>query len=167
MLEVEELRHFNKDGNYFLMSTNIPREPKGDIPLSAEETTLHSLMERKEHVTRKIKGKEIEDMSFGQPTFQKKSRSRVIDKTKDIQTPSKPCTKSFVKTFPMHIIHIELVEGENEGIYERHEELSEENVNSQEMKQQLKKAQHIISQLYQENKELRRQLAERIIETLA
>jgi hypothetical protein len=37
-------------------------------------------------------------------------------------------------------------------------ELGEENENTQEMKQQLKQAQHVIGQFYQENRELRRQL---------
>jgi hypothetical protein len=44
-------------------------------------------------------------------------------------------------------------------------ELGEENENTEEVKQQLKKAQHVIAQSYQENRELRRQLAEKIIET--
>jgi gas vesicle protein len=46
-------------------------------------------------------------------------------------------------------------------------ELGEENENTQKMKQQLKQAQHVIAQFYQENKELRRQLSGKIIETLA
>jgi hypothetical protein len=46
-------------------------------------------------------------------------------------------------------------------------ELGEENANTQEIKQQLKQDQHVIAQFYQENRELRRQLAGKIIETLA
>jgi hypothetical protein len=65
----------------------------------------------------------------------------------------------------MHIVQLELVEGANEGIDERREDLGEENVNAREVKQQLKQAQHLISQLYQENRELRRRLTKRIIET--
>jgi chromosome segregation ATPase len=91
----------------------------------------------------------------------------LTDKTEEIQAPSKPCTKSSAKRFPMHIVQLELVEGANKGIDERQVELGEENANVQEMKQQLKQAQHVIAQFYQENRELRRQLAERIIETPA
>jgi hypothetical protein len=40
--------------------------------------------------------------------------------------------------------------------------LGEEHVDINEVKQRLNKAQHVIAQLYQENRELRRQLAERI-----
>jgi hypothetical protein len=46
-------------------------------------------------------------------------------------------------------------------------ELGEENENTQEVKQQLNQDQHVIAQFYQEKKELRRQLAEKIIETPA
>jgi hypothetical protein len=67
----------------------------------------------------------------------------------------------------MHIVQLEIVEGENKGIDERRVELGEENANTQEMKQQLKQAQHVIGQFYQENRELRRQIVEMIIETLA
>jgi hypothetical protein len=110
MLVVEELRNLNKDWNSFLISANIPRDPKGDIPLSAEKSTLHSSEVRKEDVTEKRKGKEIEDSSFSQPTSQKRSRSRLTDKTEEIQAPSKPRTKSSAKRFPIPTIQLELVE---------------------------------------------------------
>jgi hypothetical protein len=42
MLVVEELGNLNRDWNSFLISENIPKDPKGDIPLSAEKSTLHS-----------------------------------------------------------------------------------------------------------------------------
>ena len=46
-------------------------------------------------------------------------------------------------------------------------ELDEEDVDIKEVKQQLKKYQHVITQFYHENKELRRMLTERILETKA
>jgi len=46
-------------------------------------------------------------------------------------------------------------------------EPGEEDVDIKEVKQQLKKAQHVVAQLYQESRELRRQLIERIPETQA
>jgi hypothetical protein len=48
MLVVEELRRLNKDWDSFMILANIPRDPKGDILLSAGETTLHSAGMRKE-----------------------------------------------------------------------------------------------------------------------
>jgi hypothetical protein len=91
----------------------------------------------------------------------------LTDKTEETQAPSKSCTKSSAKIFPIHTVQLKPVESENKGIDERQVELGEENANTQEMKQQLKQAQHVIGQFYQENRELRRQLAEMIIETLA
>jgi hypothetical protein len=119
MLVVEELRHLNKDCDSFLISANIPREPKGDIPLSTEKSTLHSAEARKEDVTEKRKGKELEDLSFSQPTSQKKSRPRLTNKTEEIQAPNKPRTNSVAKRFPMHIVQLEHVEGASKGIHER------------------------------------------------
>jgi hypothetical protein len=118
ILVVEEFRHLNKDYNSFLISANIPRDPKGYIPLSAEESTLHSSEARKEDVTKIRKGKEIQDSSFGHPTFQKRSRSILTYKTELIQYPSKPRTKSSAKTFPIHRVQLELVECEKKGIDE-------------------------------------------------
>jgi hypothetical protein len=66
LVVIEELRRLNKDWDLFLISTDIPRDPKGDIPLSARETTFCSAGTRREDVTRK--GKEIEDSSSHQPT---------------------------------------------------------------------------------------------------
>lgn len=65
---VEELRHLKKEWDYFLTSTNIPRDPKGYIPLYVQEITLHSLEAMKEDVTRERKGKEIEESSSRQTT---------------------------------------------------------------------------------------------------
>ena len=80
----------------------------------------------------------------------------MTDKIEEIQDPSKLHTKSSAKRFPIHTVQLELVEGENKGIDERHVELGEENANTKKMKQQLKKVQHVIAQFYQENRELRR-----------
>jgi hypothetical protein len=110
--------NLNKDCNSFLISVNIPRDPKGDIPLSADESTLHSSEAKKEDVTERRKGKEIEDSSFSQPTSQKRSRSRSTDKTEDIQASIKSHTKSSAKRFPIHTVQLDLVECENKGIDE-------------------------------------------------
>jgi hypothetical protein len=118
MLVVEELRNLNKDWNSFLISVHIPRDPKEYIPLSTKKSTLHSSEARKEGVTKRRKWKEIEDSPFSQPTSQKRSRSRLTDKTKEIQASSKLCTKSFAKRFPIHTIKLELVECANKGIDE-------------------------------------------------
>jgi hypothetical protein len=56
----------------------------------------------------------------------------------------------------IHTVKLELFECANKGIDEIQVESGEENTNTQEMKQQLKQAQHVIAQFYQENRELRR-----------
>jgi hypothetical protein len=131
MLVVEELRHLNKDHDSFLILDSIPREPNGDIPLSVEETTLHSAEARKEDVMGKRKGNQIEDSSSRHPTSQKKGRSRLTNKNKEIQAPGKLCTKSTFKRFPICIIQLEPVEGESKGIGKGQGELGEENANFQ------------------------------------
>jgi hypothetical protein len=54
---------------------------------------------------------------------------------------------------------------QDKGIDEGQGKSGDENVNVQELSQQLKQVQHAISQLYQESRELRKQLAERTVET--
>jgi hypothetical protein len=67
----------------------------------------------------------------------------------------------------MRAIRLEPVEGASKGIDERQRKSSDENMNVQELSQQLKQAQHAIAEIDQENMELRRQLAERTVETPA
>ena len=64
MMVVEELRNLNRDRNFFLISANIPRYPKGDIHLSAEKSTLHSSEVIRGSVVEERKGKEIEYSSL-------------------------------------------------------------------------------------------------------
>jgi hypothetical protein len=45
----------NKDQDSFFILANIPKDLKGDIPLSTEESIIHSARARKENVTRKRK----------------------------------------------------------------------------------------------------------------
>jgi hypothetical protein len=157
------LRRLNKDWDSFMISADIPRDPKGDIPLSARETTFHSAGVRKEDVTGK--GKEIEDSSSHQPTPRKRGRPRLIKKPEEIQAPSEPRTQSVAERLLMRVVRLEPVEGSSMGIGERMRRSGDENMNVQESSvAKLKQAQLAIAELYQENKELRRQLAERTIE---
>jgi hypothetical protein len=104
MLVAEELRHLNKEWDSFLISANIPKYPKGDIPLYVEKLSLHNAEARKGDVTEKRKGKELEYLSFSEPTSQKKRRSSLTNKNGDIQAPTKLSTKSAAKRFPIRII---------------------------------------------------------------
>jgi hypothetical protein len=46
LLVIEELRKMNMDWDSFLASTNIPLDPKGDTPLSAEKLPLRAQVEK-------------------------------------------------------------------------------------------------------------------------
>jgi hypothetical protein len=48
LLVVEELGRLDKYWDSFLISVDIPKDPKGDFPLSMGETTFHSVGERME-----------------------------------------------------------------------------------------------------------------------
>jgi chromosome segregation ATPase len=74
------------------------------------------------------------------------------------------CTNFVSKIFPMRTVQLEPVEGASKGIDERLVDLGEENENVQELSQQLKQAQHVITQCYQESRELRRHMSENTIE---
>jgi hypothetical protein len=104
MLVVEELRDLNKDCDSFLISTNIPRDPKGDIPLSADKSTFHSLEERGGGVVERGKGKEIEDSSLIKPTSKKRSKLRFTDETEEMQAYSTLRTRFSAGRFPIPTI---------------------------------------------------------------
>jgi hypothetical protein len=165
MLVVEEMGNLNRDGNSFMISENIPREPKGDIPLSAKKSMLHSSEVSRGNVVERRKGKEMEDSSLSQPTYQKRRKLIFIDETEETQAPSKLHTRSSARRFPIPTIWPGLVECENREIDEKKVELGKEDADAKETKKQLNKSQHVIAQFYQENKELRRKLAETISET--
>jgi hypothetical protein len=61
LLIVEELRRLSKDWDSFLLSADIPRDPKGDPPLSMGDTTSHNAVEGIEGATGK--GNTIEGSS--------------------------------------------------------------------------------------------------------
>jgi hypothetical protein len=111
------------------------------------------------------KGKEIEDSSSQQPTPWKRGRPRLIKKPEETQAPNEPHTQSAAEKLLMHVVRLEPVEGSSRGISERQRRSGTENMEVQESSQQLKQAQLAIAELYQENRELRKQLAERTVET--
>jgi hypothetical protein len=104
LLVVEELRQMEKDWDSFLISADIPRDPKGDFLLSVRETTFHTMGERMEEATRK--GKEIEFSSSHRPTPQKRGRPMLIKKPEETQAPSEPCTQSVAEKLLMHIVRL-------------------------------------------------------------
>jgi hypothetical protein len=126
------------------------------------ETTFHSIGERMEEATGK--GKEIEDSSSHQPTPWKRGRPRLIKKPEETQAPSEPHTQSAAERLLMHVVQLEPVEGSSRGIGERRRRSGMKTWRFRSHRSKLKQAQLTIAELYQENRELRRQLAERTVE---
>jgi hypothetical protein len=133
LVVVEELRRLEKYWDSFLISVNIPMDPKGDFPLPMGETTFHSAGEGMEEVVRK--GKVIEDLSSQHPVPEKRGRSRLIKKPKETQAPNEPCTQSASEKLLLHVVHLEPLEGSSRGINERQRRPSNANMEVQETSQ--------------------------------
>jgi hypothetical protein len=164
LLVVEELRKLNRDWDSFLTSTNISLDPKGDTPLSAEKSTSNSSGVKGGGVAERGKGKEIENPSPSQPVLKKRRKLQFTDEPKETQAPSKPLTRSSARRFPIPTVQTEFVEFAAQEIDEEQVKPGEKDSDVKEMQQQLKKSQHIIAQLYQENRELKRKLTEKTLE---
>jgi len=134
MLVVEDLGNLNRDCNSFLISVNVPRDPKGYIPLSSEKYSLHSLEIRGGGVFERRKGKEIEDSLLSQPTSKKRRKLRFIDETEETQVLSKMCTRSSSRRFPIPTIQTNFVEFSTQEIDEKQVEPGEEDAYIKEVK---------------------------------
>jgi hypothetical protein len=121
LLVVEELRRLGKDWDSFLISVDIPRDPKGDFPLPTGETTFRSAGARMEEAAGK--GKIIEDSSSQQPVPRKRGRPRLIKKPEETQAPNEPHTQSVAEKLLMRVVRLEPVEGSSQGISERQEKV--------------------------------------------
>jgi hypothetical protein len=56
------------------------------------------------------KGKEIENSPLSQPTSKKRRKLRFTDEIEETQAPSKPCTRSSARRFPIPTIQTKFVE---------------------------------------------------------
>jgi hypothetical protein len=95
---------------------------------------------------------------------QKRGRPRKNKETGEAQAPSEPRAKSVVEELLMRAIQLEPVEGPSRETCDRRRRPDTEGTNIREPSQQLKKVQLAIAELYQENRELRQQLAEKTLE---
>jgi hypothetical protein len=164
LLVVEELRKLNRDWDSFLASTNIPLDPKGDTPLSAEILASNSSGGKGRSVAEqgKGKGKEIEGPSPSQPVLKKGRRLQFTDEPKETQTPNRPTTRSAARRLPTPTVQTDFVEPSAQEMDEDQMKLGERDKEVREMQNQLKEAQHVIAQFYQESRELKRKLAEKV-----
>jgi hypothetical protein len=110
----KELRRLDKDWDLFLISADIPRDPKGYLPLPTGETTFRSAGSRMEEAVGK--GKEIEESSSQQPVPRKRGRLRLIKKLEEAQSPNEPCTQYVAEKLLMLVVRLETVQGSSRGI---------------------------------------------------
>jgi hypothetical protein len=118
LLVVEEIRKLNRDCDSFLTSTNISLDPKGDTPFSVEKSTSDSSGGKGGGAAERRKGKEIENPSLSQPVLKERRKLQFTDEPKEIQAPSKLCTRSSASRFSIPTVHTEFVEFATEEIDE-------------------------------------------------
>jgi hypothetical protein len=146
----------------FLLTADIPRDPKGDSPLLAEKVTSHHA---EAEIGRTVEeGKTLEATSPQQSIPRKRGRPRKNKETGEAQVLSEPCAKSIAEELLMRAIRLEPVEGPSREACDRRRRTDTEGIDIREPSQQLKQAQLAIVELYQENRELRQQLAAKTLE---
>jgi hypothetical protein len=148
-----------------LFSADIPRDPKGDPPLPTGETTSRSAEARIEGAAGK--GKTVEGSSPQQPVPRKRGRPRKNKNVEEAQAPNEPRTQSVAEKLLMCVVRLEPIEGSSWESCERWRRLGTESMDVRESSQQLKQVQLAIFELYQENRELRKKLAERNVENIS
>jgi hypothetical protein len=106
----------------------------------------------------------LEALSPQQSIPQRRGRPRKNKETGEAQAPSDPRAKSIVEELLMCAIRLEPVEGPSRETCDRRRRTDTEGTDIREPSQQLKQAQLAIAELYQENRELRQQLAAKTLE---
>jgi hypothetical protein len=109
-------------------------------------------------------GRTLEDMPPQQQIPRKRGRPRKNKEAGETQIPSEPCARSTAEELLMRVIQLEPVEVTSRGSGSRTRRTDAMDTNVREPTQQLKQAQLAIVELYQENRELRRQLAAKTLE---
>jgi hypothetical protein len=112
-------------------------------------------------------GKMLEALSPQQQIPWRRGRPRKNKEAGEIQVPNKPRAKSVVEELLMRAIRLEPAEGTSRGSGSRTRRTDVMGTNVREPSQQLKQAQLVVAELYQENRELRQQLAAKTLEMSA
>jgi hypothetical protein len=145
-----------------MLTTDIPRDPKGYSFSPARKVTSHYV---EAEIGRDVEeGKTLEAPSPQQSIPRKRDMPRKNRETGEAQVPSELCMKITAKQLLMCSIRLEPVEGLSRETYDRRRRTYIEGTNICKPLQQLKQAQLAIADLYQENIELRQQLATKTLE---
>jgi hypothetical protein len=163
-LVVEELKKSNRDWDSFLASTNIPLDPKGDTPSSAEKVASKDSSGKEKGSAEQGmgKGKEIDDSSPSQPAKKKGRRLHFVDEVEETPKVSSPITRSAAKRLHVPALHTQSVEHSTQEMDEDQVQSEEKDQVIRELQDQLKEAKHVIAQSFHDNREMKRKLAERV-----
>jgi hypothetical protein len=117
LLIVEELRRLGKEWDFFMISVDIPRDPKGDIPLPTGEAT--SCCVETEIDGAAGKGKIMEFLSPQQPIPCKRGSPRKNKDLGEAQAPNEPYIQSIAEKLLMCVVWLEPVEISRQKICDR------------------------------------------------
>jgi hypothetical protein len=149
------------DWDSFSLTTGVPKDKKGVFPSPMGTTTSHHAKFGVEGTAQE--GRTTEAPFPQQHIPQRRGRPRKNKEAEEIQISDEPCARPIVEQLLMHVVHLEPLEGTSRESGRRMRRMDAIGSNDQETTQQLKQVKLAIAELYQENRELRQQLATKII----
>jgi hypothetical protein len=154
------------DWDSFLLTAGIPKDPKGDFPLPVETMISHRAEAGVEEVAQE--GRTLEALSPQQQIPQRRGRPRKNKEAGETRVPNEPRAKISCR----RITYARYSAGtcrryKSRKLEQNKEDRYRRSTNVREPSQQLKQAQLAIAELYQENRELRQQLAAKTLEVSA
>jgi hypothetical protein len=153
------------DWDSFSLTTGIPKDTKGVFPLPAETMISHHAEPGVEGPAQE--GNILEALSPQQQIPQRRGRPKKNKEVGETRIPDEPRRRSVAEKLLMRIVRLEPVEGTSRESGRRMRRMDVTGTNDQDPSQQLKQVKLAIVELYQENRELRQQLATKTIEVSA
>jgi len=154
----------NMPTDSFLLVVGIPKDQKGYFPLPAEAIKSHRAKAGVKEVAQE--GRTLESMSPQQQMPRIRGKPRKNKEVGETRVPSKLHRRSLIEELLMCSIQLELIEGASQESWSRTRRTNTVGTNVREPSQQLKKAQLANAKLYQENRELKRQLEAKTLKVL-
>jgi hypothetical protein len=137
----------------FLVTTDIPKDPKGYFSLPMKRVTSHRTVAKMGRTMEE--GNILESLSPQHSIPRRRGRPRKNKEFRKTQVPSEPHANSAAEELLMCTIQLEHVEGSSQEIWSRRRRIDTEGTDVRDFLQQLKQEKLDIVELYQENRELR------------
>jgi hypothetical protein len=150
------------DWDSFSLRTGIPKGEREIFPSPTGTTTSHRSGLGKEETAQE--GRMVEALSPQQRIPQRRGRPRKNKEVVETKLSDEPHARSIAEKLLMRVVRLEPLEGTSRESRSRTRRMDASGSNDQETAQQLKQAKLAIVELYQENRELRQQLATKITE---